>query len=97
MTGFAELTEEKIARAIAEGAGLVCERARELCPVDTGALRSSVNVAAEGMSAAVTADVPYAAYVEFGTSKSAAQPYLVPALLQEKEAVIARIAEVLSE
>lgn len=58
--------------------------AKRLCPVDTGRLRASITHAlesdAQGVLAIVGTDVHYAPYVEFGTSRMAAQPYLRPAL-----------------
>ena len=58
--------------------------AKRRCPVDTGRLRSSIThelrVDAEGLHAVVGTDVEYAAYVEFGTSRMHAQPFLRPAL-----------------
>lgn len=60
--------------------------ARQLCPVDTGALRDSIAIetyaghrAGFGMAKAVVVFEHYAPFVEFGTSKSAAQPFLMPA------------------
>lgn len=58
--------------------------ARGLCPVDTGRLRSSIfsrpGQDSAGYFVDVGTNVEYAAFVEFGTSRSRAQPYLVPAL-----------------
>ena len=63
--------KSRIARAIAA-------KARVLCPVKTGNLRSKI-VAGKN-SVEVNAD--YAGVVEFGTSKRAAQPFLRPAIEQ---------------
>lgn len=58
--------------------------AKRLCPVDTGRLRSSITnelgTDAEGLVAVIGTDVEYAPYVELGTSRMAAQPFLLPAL-----------------
>ena len=43
--------------------------------------------------AVISADTEYAVFVEFGTSKMAAQPYLVPALLSNTQAILSAIAE----
>jgi HK97 gp10 family phage protein len=55
--------------------------AKRLVPVDTGMLRDSIE---EGQVAhgvwMLIAAMPYAAYVEYGTSRMAAQPYMNPAL-----------------
>lgn len=54
------------------------------CPVDTGRLRSSithdVGQDERGLVGRVGSDVVYAPYVEFGTSRTPAQPFLRPAL-----------------
>lgn len=58
--------------------------AKRLCPVDTGRLRSSITnelgTDAEGLVAVIGTDVEYAPYVELGTNRMAAQPFLLPAL-----------------
>ena len=63
----------------------IAQVAQGLAPVDTGALQESI-VAHPGAEATATseivAEVPYAAFVEFGTSLMPAQPYLRPALDQ---------------
>lgn len=63
----------------------VQRRAKQLCPVDTGRLRSSVaeELGQEGpvLVERIGTDVNYAPYVELGTSR--AQPFLRPALAAE--------------
>lgn len=58
--------------------------AKRLAPVDTGRLRSSISHEigrdARGLVGTVGTDVTYAPYVELGTSKAPAQPFLRPAL-----------------
>lgn len=49
--------------------------AEQRAPVDTGALQDSISYA----DGAVTADVPYAPFVEYGTSDTPAQPFMRPA------------------
>lgn len=50
---------------------MIEERAKELCPVDTGALRDSISTAVEDLEKTIRGTVgphmPYAGYVEFGT------------------------------
>ncbi len=55
--------------------------AREIVPVRTGRLRDSIEVSATAWGWSLGASAPYASYVEFGTSRQAAQPYLAPAVL----------------
>lgn len=67
-------------QAALEAIGLQAEGyAKAKCPVDTGNLRNSISHAASGDSAYIGTNVEYAPYVEFGTRKMAAQPYLKPA------------------
>lgn len=60
--------------------------ARGLCPVDTGRLRSSIKSRSgrdsRGFYVEIGTNVTYAAFVEFGTWKTRAQPFLIPALAQ---------------
>ena len=63
-----------------EAVGLTAERyAKALCPVDTGRLRNSISHAVEGDSVYIGTNVEYAVYVEKGTRKMQAYPYLKPA------------------
>ncbi len=87
--------EQALAACVKRLADDVCVRAKEICPVDTGALRDSITVSADSESARISADADYAAYVEFGTSRARAQPYLVPALLETNvEAAAKAIGEI---
>ena len=92
---LADGIEERVSAAIAAGAETVKEHAQSICPVDTGALRDSIAVSQDGMNAEISANTDYAAYVEFGTSKMSAQPYLVPSLLGNENAVLSAIAAAL--
>lgn len=85
----------EVAKDLTRRALQVHRAAVRLCPVGTpestgkkgyagGRLRSSLTwelaTDADGLMAVVGTDVEYAPYVELGTSKMAAQPYLLPAL-----------------
>lgn len=63
-------------------------KAKRLCPVRTGRLRSSIETSApvrrgSSMIISVGTNVKYARYVEEGTRFMEARPYLRPALEQE--------------
>ena len=64
---------------------LVQNEARKLAPVDTGRLRASIQHTpgrdSKGAYVDVGTNVEYAVFVEYGTSRSPAQPYMRPALL----------------
>lgn len=67
--------------------------AKNLCPVDTGNLRNSLTyeVDEDEQAAYIGTNVEYASFVEFGTYKQKAQPYLEPAVAdhtQEYEQLI---------
>ncbi len=72
----------RVNRAIGMGAEEIASMARLRVPVNTGKLRDSIQAKRSGSSWKVVAGdrtAFYAAMVEFGTSHSAAQPYLIPA------------------
>ena len=72
---------EAVLRAL-ELIGMAAEGyAKDLCPVDTGNLRNSITHVVDESNGAVYigTNVEYAPYVELGTIKMAAQPYLKPA------------------
>lgn len=75
--------ESAVAKQLAKMCVQIDRRAKQLCPVDTGRLRSSISwaIVPDGRSIAgvVGTDVEYAPYVEFGTVKMDAQPFLRPA------------------
>lgn len=80
-----EEVSQGIVRAIdraLEEIGLAAEGyAKRACPVDTGNLRNSITHAVESAEDAVYigTNVEYAPYVELGTSRQKAQPFLRPA------------------
>lgn len=81
--GLAELDRE-IAKDLERRAVKVEAAAKRLCPVDTGRLRSSITHETgtddRGHVARIGTNVVYGVYVELGTSRAKAQPYLRPAL-----------------
>ena len=56
--------------------------AMDMCPVDTGYLQSSINYYVDGQSLILQADADYTSFVEYGTYKMGAQPFLEPAIAQ---------------
>ena len=88
-----ELAQEPVrvqleASQVVRAAAFLCQRvAAQRVPVDTGFLRSSITVGrADGgslrpgdLSAQVGPEAKYGGYVEYGTSRAGAQPYMTPA------------------
>jgi HK97 gp10 family phage protein len=60
----------------------VAGEAQVRVPVDTGRLKNSIDYKSEQKQVTIGTNVEYAPYVEKGTSKRAAKPYLEPAVLE---------------
>ncbi|KKN40051.1 hypothetical protein LCGC14_0737140 [marine sediment metagenome] len=73
--------KDRAEKVLTAAASHVKSQARLTVPVDTGDLLNSIDTKQEGLEAKIGSDLHYAAYVEAGTSKMAAQPYLRPALM----------------
>ena len=81
----------KVLESIADD---VVEDAKHYCPVRTGALRDSIRkeVTAEAVNVVAGGGaVDYAGYVEYGTSKMPAQPYLRPAVMQHELDILTQL------
>lgn len=77
----ADAIDQALAAALEE-VGLAAEGfAKRLCPVDTGRLRNSItHVTRPGEKAVyIGTNVEYGPYVEYGTARQKAQPFLRPA------------------
>lgn len=73
--------------------------ARSRVPVDTGRLRNSITheILADGLNASVGSNVEYAPFVEFGTRRMRAKPYLFPAFEEERPRYMERLKRALSK
>lgn len=90
LKGLSDAMERALTRI-----GLAAEGyAKKECPVDTGNLRNSITHEVDGHADTVYigTNVEYAAYVELGTTRTKAKPYLRPAVT-EHSAVYKRIIE----
>jgi len=83
--------QKALVDAVQETQALVVNDATLVVPVKTGFLRNSikpgkVEVDARTGSAegTVTADAEYASFVELGTSRQRAQPYMIPAVMKNR-------------
>lgn len=80
----ADVLAPTLRTVVTKAAEAVQRRATSLVPVDTGRLKSSIGYTVErgpdGPVAFVGSEVEYAIFVEQGTWRTRAQPYLVPAL-----------------
>ncbi len=97
LSSIAEILGEGIEKVLFAGGERACEMAKEICPVDTGTLRDSISVSVGDNRAEISANTDYASYVEFGTTKMAPQPYLVPSLLGGSDEIVSAMAQVITE
>ena len=82
-TNWMEHIREPLTRKLEQLGQQIEDSARSLVPVDTGRLRNSLHHEVKGFTLRVgSRDVEYSMYVEYGTSRSPAQPYLRPAIEQ---------------
>ena len=80
--------------------GVIKDEAVRLVPVDTGALQSTIRVEVNGDVVTLVAGgdgVDYETYVEFGTIKMAAQPYMRPAIDSKQKEGLKAAAENLNK
>lgn len=88
---FKELENMDLVDAEKDGVQVFVDEAKVLVPVDTGALQDSIRVEVEGdlvQFAVGGGNIDYALYVEMGTSKMPAQPFMRPAIdTKQKEAL----------
>ena len=76
------------------GARIVETHSKILCPVDTGFLRSSIQVdSVTPMEAIIAPHTDYAEHVEFGTSRMEAQPYMRPALDEHEAEIVQAVRD----
>lgn len=93
---YPEKVEQAISEAIKKGCLAVEASAKQKCPVDTGNLRASIaaNMVDEKVGEVGT-NVEYAAYVEYGTKNQSAQPFLYPALQEQRGNIVKEIEKAL--
>lgn len=97
---FKELENMDLVSAEKDGMEVFAAEARILVPVDTGDLQSTIGVEVEGETVNLVAgggDVDYALYVEFGTIKMEAQPYMRPAIDTKQKEALRAMADNLNE
>jgi len=91
MQTWPDALERAGADAARQAAQQGAELARQYAPVDSGELRSGIGVRRDGNGAAVNSAAPHAAMLEYGTSRMAAQPYMLP-MAEEMRGRFAEIA-----
>ena len=74
------LIRKRIQTKLTKIGAIVVKRAKQLCPVRTGALKKSIHAEVSQGRVEIIADTEYAYYVETGEGRGPAQPFLRPAL-----------------
>lgn len=92
---FSQLSEADANAVMLAGAEVVLEHALDLVPVDTGELKDSGAVDREEVSVGFGTD--HAEAVEFGTSRSPAQPFLRPAVDEHQDEILEAMQKKLDE
>lgn len=94
LSGTGDRIGRQAAQVVRKTARDIEGTAKRLAPVDTGALRASIGTTIEGdgrfsrMEAEIGPTVHYAPYLEFGTARSAPQPFLGPAFNQHADGYV---------
>ena len=78
---------EDVKKVVTHNGAEMQAKAQQKAPVDTGYLKRSIGLEFTdgGMSAEVEPKADYGAYVELGTRKMEAQPYLKPAFEEQSK------------
>lgn len=90
---------EKTKAVVKKAAFDVEGQAKNRAPVDTGALKSSIDTEIRdgGLLAIVAPHTDYALFVELGTRRMSAQPYMLPAADAVRPAFIAACKQMLKD
>jgi HK97 gp10 family phage protein len=96
LKAYANGTRTRVENVIAETLLTIEADAKELAPVDTGLLRSSIHSNLQGsFKGTVSVNVDYAIHIEYGTVKTPAQPFLIPAYQKNKDEFLKALKEAL--
>lgn len=96
LPAIAKALRPKVGQEVHRSAFNIETAAKQHVPVRTATLQRSIHTLKTGeMSAEVGPSVEYGIYVELGTHKMAARPYLIPSAEAERPKLNARIKDVL--
>jgi HK97 gp10 family phage protein len=97
MQQFDSAMQRHVHRQLASWAADVKALAKQLVPVRTGHLRSSIYAKIQEWVAEIGAEATYALFVELGTRYMQAQPYLYPAIQEHLPQLEQIICEAIDE
>lgn len=88
LNGVENRLNDSVKQAVKQNALEMETKAKMLAPVDTGNLRRNINTSvkesSDSISAEVASNAEYSIYVEYGTSKQQAQPFMNPAFVAQQ-------------
>lgn len=95
---FSDRKTDAIKAQVATSALRIDAHAKQIVPVDTGRLRSSIHPEFEnnGLNAKVVSNVEYAIFIEMGSSRKAPRGFLYPAAEAERQNFLQAIRRILS-
>lgn len=90
---------DEVKEIVAASAVTIESNAIARTPVDTGNLKGSINtrIYDDGLSASIGTPIEYAPYVEYGTRRAKAQPFLFPSFEAEIPRYLADIKKALGD
>ena len=90
---------EKTSQVVRKATFDIEGQAKNRAPVDTGALKNSISTEFEdnGLTGIIAPHMEYATFVEFGTKRMSAQPYMTPAAEAVAPAFVSAMKEMLRE
>lgn len=94
--GAIQAIQNILSEKLNEAAQLITFNAKQRCPVRTGNLRRSIHYKPanpDNLEITIKADADYAAYVELGTYKMAAQPFLEPSVMEIIPQIISKFED----
>ena len=88
---------DAVRQVVRSNGGQLQNRMMRKSPVDTGNMRRSVHMEMQdsGMTAVVGPTAEYAPYVEYGTRFMSAQPFVRPALEEQKAQFVADLKKLM--
>jgi HK97 gp10 family phage protein len=93
MQRFDSAMQNHVQEQLASWAEAVKALAKQLVPVRTGHLRDSIYAKISEWMAEISSEAAYALFVEFGTRRMRARPYLFPAIQEH----LSRLEQIICE
>lgn len=91
-------TTRQVEKVIQDTGKAIVRDAKAVVPVDTGKLKRSIRVVSTSkLRVTVEAQANHASYVEYGTYKMAARPYMTPAVIRNKAVMDKKLKQIMAK